>query len=67
MQRLVALKSDSIVSLLTGSCTGVYLRRNLRLRMVTRLDPSTHTAYWSYCLTSMTTPVLSHLRGWAPV
>ena len=46
--------------------TGINCRRNFRLRRVTRPDPSTRIAYWSNCLTAMTTPVLSHLRGCGP-
>ena len=50
-----------------GLHTGVYFRRNLRLRNVTLPDPSTLMTYWSNCLTSMTRPVLSHFLGWGPV
>ena len=49
--------SPSNMSLARGAITGMYLRRNLRLRRVTRRDPSTLTTYWSYWRTSMTTPV----------
>ena len=47
--------------------TGVYCRRNLRLRNVMRPDPSTLTTYWLNWRTSMMMPVLSHLVGCGPV
>lgn len=49
------------------ACTGTYLRRNLRFLNVSLPDPSTRTKYWSNCLTSTMTPVLSHLVGCDPV
>ena len=45
---------------------GVYRRRYFLLRSVTRLEPSTHTTYWSNCRTSTTIPLRSHLVGWGP-
>ena len=45
---------------------GVCWRRCLRLRRVTRTDPSTRSTYWSYCRTSATIPVRSHLVGGGP-
>jgi hypothetical protein len=47
--------------------TGMYLRRNFRFLRVTRPEPSTRIMYWSYCLTSTTTPVRSHLVGLGPL
>ena len=47
--------------------TGVNFLRNRLFRKVTRPEPSTRMTYWSNCLTSMTTPVLSHFIGWGPV
>ncbi len=44
--------------------TGVYFQRNFLLRSVTLPDPSTRTTYWSCWRTSITWPVLSHVRGW---
>ena len=38
-------------------------RRNFRFRRVTLPDPSTLTAYWSNCFTSITKPVRSHCSG----
>lgn len=64
---LLEPRSQSIVRRLAGGCTGTYFRRNLRLRSVMRLDPSTRIAYWSYYRTSITTPVLSHFSGCGPV
>ena len=64
---LLVGRSQSIVKRLAGVCTGTYFRRNFRLRSVMRLDPSTQIAYWSYWCTSITTPALSHFRGWRPV
>lgn len=46
--------------------TGIYFLRNLRLRSVARPEPSMRMTYWSNCLTSITTPVLSHLVGFGP-
>ena len=45
---------------------GVYWRMCFLLRSVTRPDPSTRMAYWSYCRTSTTIPVRSHLVGCGP-
>ena len=45
---------------------GVYWRRCFLLRSVTRPDPSTRMTYWSYCRTSTTIPVRSHLVGCGP-
>ena len=42
-------------------------RIKLRFRTVTLPDPSTLTAYWSNCFTSITKPVRSHCSGWLPV
>ena len=50
-----------------GSMTGTNFLRNFLFLKVTLRDPSTLTAYWSNCLTSMTVPVLSHLSGCRPV
>ena len=47
--------------------TGWYFCKNFLFLMVTLPDPSTRMPYWSYCRTSMTTPVLSHLFGAGPV
>ena len=46
--------------------TGVYFLRNLRFLRVTRPEPSIRMMYWSYCLTSTITPVLSHFVGCGP-
>ena len=59
-------RSCSIVVLAPGHWTGMYFRRNFRLRNVTLPEPSTLTTYWSNCRTSMTTPVLSHFLGCGP-
>ena len=45
---------------------GRNFRKNFLLRRVTLRDPSMRTTYWSNCFTSITEPVLSHLRGWGP-
>ena len=44
----------------------MYWRRCFLLRSVTRPDPSTRMTYWSYCRTSTTIPVRSHLVGCGP-
>ena len=44
-----------------------FFLRNFRFQRVTLLDPSTLTAYWSNCFTSITKPVRSHRSGWLRV
>ena len=48
------------------SIAGANFLRNFLFLKVGRLDPSTLTTYWSYCLTSTTVPVLSHFLGFGP-
>jgi len=45
---------------------GVSFLRNLLFLSVSLPDPSTLTTYWSWSLSSTTTPVMSHLDGWLP-
>ena len=50
-----------------GGMGVVFLLRYWRLRVVVLPLLSILTWYWWYCMTSTTTPVLSHLVGWCPV
>ena len=56
----------SMTSFGAGLRKGTYFLRNFLFLTVTLPDPSTFTTYWSNCLTSITLPVLSHLRAWGP-
>ena len=63
---VICLKSSWIVRRGCGAWMGIYLLRNLRLRMVILPDPSRRTTCWSNWWTSMMTPFLFHLLGCGP-
>ena len=65
--RFLWFRSVCIVVVGWDGMTGMYFLGNFLLRVDIRPEPSILTTYWSYCLTSIIVPVLSHFVGWAPI